>query len=404
MAAKGADTDAGVQSETHRKLLQSLERIEKRAGEGVWSREEFQAFRDGVIRRARNIVNGANGTGGTPAVVPAADTGALEPSLQAAVDVLEKHAAAGQATAVDFQAVRDQLAIRARSQARGASQAEQVAASETYVKLIQSLDRLEARAAQGGYSREEFAALRSSFVKRARNIDGASSPGSPAAANAGVNTSSTGAAPLAPPELTAIEKGLIDALDGLEKRVAAGGATREDWQRVRDQLSARARSAVAGLSPAEVQTQGETYRKLEQSLERLEKRASEGPYSREEFDVLRQAFTRRARNIVGDSAGSSNSQTGSDGSSVIKFDGATGRAERAPTARDKGAETPAPGPAGEPKTQRPQPAPVVEPKPERPLPAGETPKPERPAPIPPAPPAPSERPKPEPPERPPHSA
>ena len=401
MAAKGSDLDAGVQSDAHRKLMQSLERIEKRASEGTWSKEEYQTLRDSVIRRARNIASGPGGALSNPPVMvtPSRESLSLEPALQASLDSLEKRAAAGQASAADYQAVRDQLAVRARAQAHGASVGDQQAASDTYAKLVQSLGRLERFTAQGGYSKGEFDALRQSFVKRARNIDDAStSAGSTTASNAGVSSSSIGATGANQADVAGIEKGLVDALDLLEKRAAAGGATREDWQRVRDQLSARARTAVAGLAPAEAQTQGETYRKLEQSLERLEKRANDGGYSKEEFEALRQAFTKRARNI------SSESQTSLDGVSSTRLDGSKARVERASGAREaapKGNETP-PAPVTEPKPERPTPAPVSEPKPERPVPAPapvSDPKPERPAPVPPAPPAPVERPKPE---RPPH--
>jgi hypothetical protein len=321
-----------------------------------------------------------------PVAPPAAATppsdAAIEAGLEAALDKLEKRAAAGHATREDFQVVRDQLVARARAAAnanRPADVSESVG-SEAYRKMLQSLDRLEKRAAEGAYSREDYQEFRDMIIHRARLIakaDAANAPATPAS------------------DLAAIENGLQNALDELEKRAIAANATREDFQKVRDQMLARARAAAKAGAPADsIGAEGsETYRKMMQSLDRLEKAAAEGVYSREEYRDLKAMFVRRARHIE-------------KGAETAGGGPADGRAKATQSAVS--ADTPAPvhvdrasgaiEPVREPAPQRAQPAPA----------GGESrdaSKPARPAPPPPTPPQ-ENRPKPDnagDPQRPPHA-
>jgi hypothetical protein len=220
------------------------------------------------------------------AAATAPSDAAIEAGLEAALEKLEKRAAAGHATREDFQLVRDQLVARARAAANANRPADTVDAtgSEAYRKMLQSLDRLEKRAAEGAYLREDYQEFRDMIIHRARLIAKADAPAGPAAP-AG--------------DLAAIETGLQNALDELEKRAAEAHATREDFQKVRNQMIARARAAAnAGTAADSVGAEGsETYRKMMQSLDRLEKAAAEGVYSREEYRDLRAMFVRRARHI-----------------------------------------------------------------------------------------------------------
>jgi ethanolamine utilization microcompartment shell protein EutL len=220
---------------------------------------------------------------------PAKDLAAIEAGLQNALEHLEKRAAAGQATRADFQKVHDQLVARARAAASAEAPPDGVAAygSEAYRKMLQSLDRLEKRAAEGVYSRDDYQAFRDMIIHRSRLIAGQ-----------GAADDKRRAPPLGP-DVAAIENGLDNAIDALEKRAAAGHATREDFQRVRDQMIARARAAAkSDAQGVEGQPRdSDTYQKLMSALDRLEKRAGEGVYSREEYQELRALFIHRAREI-----------------------------------------------------------------------------------------------------------
>jgi hypothetical protein len=61
------DQDSVNESALCDKLLQSLDRLEKAAQNGTVDRQQFQAFRDSFIRRARNIPNEGQQQTGTPA-------------------------------------------------------------------------------------------------------------------------------------------------------------------------------------------------------------------------------------------------------------------------------------------------------------------------------------------------
>jgi hypothetical protein len=281
--AKGEDAALGEKSELHRKLLQSLERLRNAAAAGTFSREEYQDFRQAIVKRARNAANGAAAGQENPA---SPDVQAIEQGLNEALDRLEQRATAGNATREDFERVRDQLVARARAAANGANgpgAVEVELQSPAQRKMMQSLERLQTAAAAGSFSREEYRAFRESIVQRFRRAEVAGTPAAGADA-----------------ESAAIEQGLTQALDQLEQRAAAGNASRADFQRVRDQLVARARAAANGTNGAttpEAELQGPVHRKLIQSLDRLEAAAQQGTYSREEYSQLRDSMIHRARAI-----------------------------------------------------------------------------------------------------------
>ena len=174
-APASPDSPAAYGTEAYRKMLQSLERLEKRANEGLYSPAEYQEFRDMIIHRSRQIAKKELSTesGGSGAVSP--EIAAIEKGLTNAIDELEQRAAAGHATREDFQKVRDQMIARARAAASASapSGANAPSTPDIYQKMMQVLDRLEKRAAEGGYTREEYQELRQLFIHRAREIQAA---------------------------------------------------------------------------------------------------------------------------------------------------------------------------------------------------------------------------------------
>ncbi len=287
--AKGQDPLAGEHSDLQGKLLQTIERLRAAAAAGSFSREEYQDLRATIVKRARNTANGT-----APATTPSTDPGeevrAIGQALAEALDRLEQRAVAGNATREDFERVRTQLIARARAAAAGTSTpgaVEPELQSPLHTQMIQTLERLQAAAASGSFSREEYLAFRESLVRRFRNAQGATAGVSPTSAPAAGNS-----------DPHSIEQGLSDALDHLEQRAAAGGATREDFQGVRDQLIARARAAArsaGAAAPAGADAQASVQRELMQALDRLEAAARQGSFSREEYTQLRASMIHRAR-------------------------------------------------------------------------------------------------------------
>jgi hypothetical protein len=222
------------------------------------------------------------------ATAPSSSIAIIEAGLEEALTNLEHRAQAGHATRDDFQRVRDELVTRARAAANTkvdpADDVPIAYGSEAYRKMMQSLERLENRANSGVYSPEEYKEFRDMIIHRARQI-----------AKKDAAVASTAASS----EIATIESGLKNAIDALEQRAAAGHATREDFQIVRDQMIARARAAASSDNPADAggAAGSDTYEKMMSALERLEKRAATGAYSREEYQELRQMFVHRARAI-----------------------------------------------------------------------------------------------------------
>jgi EF hand len=287
--AQGADTALGEQSELQGKLMQAIERLRNAAANGTYSREEYRALREAFVRRARNAAKSA--AGAAPAVPTSAEIAAIEQGLTEALDRLELRVTNGSVTREDFEPVRAKLIARARAAANAANAgkdkpaAEAASQTELEDKLLQSLDRLQVAAAAGHITREEYRTFRESIVQRFRNAaDGGKTP--------------AGATPEKSADLQAIEQALASALDRLEARAAAGGATREDFQSVREQFIARARAAANASHAANAaDAQDPLQAQLLQSLDRLETAAQQGRFSREEYQQLRASMIHRAREI-----------------------------------------------------------------------------------------------------------
>ena len=195
--------------------------------------------------------------------------------LAEALDELQAKASAGQAAGTDFDRMRDLLVADARSADQLAKGTDPALGenSELQRQLLATIERLRSAALAGQFSREDYLEFRAALVKRARNAAGEPRP---AAGDA---------------DLQSIEQRLAAALENLEQRATAGGATPEDFQRVRDQYIARARAAAGGNAEPESALQ----RELFQSLDRLEAAAKQGTFSREEFAQLRDSMIHRAR-------------------------------------------------------------------------------------------------------------
>lgn len=374
-ASGSGDTtgDDITKSETYLKLHQALERLEKRATEGVYSPEEYAQLRGMMIHRARSIESGGKSDASSTTDGQVQEPQMYEVRLQHALDDLERRAAARQATREDFQRIRDLFIARARAGAKqagaGDTGGQEVTQSEAYIAMNRALERLEKRAAEGAYTPEEYQDLRGMMIHRARAIENGS--------NAGSQDPSSQL-----PQAGNYEVRLQHALDDLEQRAAARKATPEDFQRIRELFIARARAGVkasTGTEPsARDVVQSEPYIKLHQALERLAKRAAESAYTPEEYQDLRLMMIHRGRAIENGRA-----STGSSAPAVDPGPGEARRraAEAAPKSetgepRRSGSATPSgsPPPAPEPAPQsRPQGGadkekPKDEPKPQRPAP------------------------------------
>lgn len=299
-AATQTATDAELQGPLQVKLLQSLDRLQTAAAAGMFSREEYRGFREAIVKRFRNASEEGSATQSGATADKNAELRAIEQALNEALDRLEARAASGSATREDFQHVREQMIARARAAANGvngAGAAPPESQDSVSVKLIQSLDRLEAAAQQGKFSREEYQQLRASMIHRAREIE---NPGQPQNASATPVTS---------------ESGMSTAVDDLQKRVDGGQVTPADFRPLRDLITKKAQ-AVAGKTDEDSVNESALYDKLLQSLDRLEKAAQNGTVDRQQFQAFRDSFVRRARNIANDGQ----QQTGTPASSAASTD------------------------------------------------------------------------------------
>ena len=310
--------------ETYRKMMQSLERLERRAGEGVYSREEYADLRAQIVRRARAAQGGV-------APAPAAAVGDVQVRLQNALEALEQRVAAGGATREDFQRVRDEWIALARAANTGASGQVASEGNETYRKLMQTLDRLEARAKEGAYTRADYAALREQMIQRARAI-AAAPPPVPAPEKRGEGAPAETRAPSTAEQV----------LDEIERKAASGRVDPAEFARLRARLDDPAADRAAASSDPGLLA------KLHQALARLEQRAAEGAYSREEFAELRALFVRRARLA---SAASKPAEASGDRAAPAPVRPPAGRPTKGAEAPPP--ETPAPEPRARPETGTP---------------------------------------------------
>jgi hypothetical protein len=215
-------------------------------------------------------------------VKPSAAELDLDARLEIALDALEKKAEARNASREDFNQVRDMYIARAEAAKATAGTPGGAGEVDIVARFGRVLDELEKKAMAGEYSREEYQALRQSYIKRARGAV-AEKP-----------------TPEAQPD--PLEARFEAALADLEQRALARNASREDFNRVREMLIARARLAAGGTAgDTTPNTQfDELKQKLEAALTQLENRANEGNVTREEFQALRNMLIKRARNAAHD--------------------------------------------------------------------------------------------------------
>lgn len=295
-AAPGTDAATVTERGTlEQRFIAAIDKLEVDAREGRYTRAEFQAVRDTYIARVRAITSSTPANTANPA--PAA-TGDLAGALDAALDDLGKKAEARQATREDFNRVREAMIARARSLTASdpAAAGRLGTLDEAFTK---AMDKLEADALAGKYSREDFTALRDGYVSRARAIVAAGAvaaqPASPAANSpvpAGTPEASSGT----------IEQRFDQALNELERKALSRGATREDFQRVTNLMTERARAAVqtqAGAPIAEGDPRIATLSTaLQNAMARLESAAASGGLNSADFANLRQMLITRARDAV----------------------------------------------------------------------------------------------------------
>ena len=256
-------------------------------GDKYWSREEFVLWYRGLLIASRQrpaadleaeatrilAVQRARATTTT-----AIETGD-DARLARAIEELERKALARGATREEFVQVRTMWEQRLAATEPNLPAGE---AATLKQKVGRALADLENKAAAGGATREEFAQLRQALLTRARAA--ATPAAAPVVDDAG------------------LEARFAQALDELETKALARGATREQFAAVREQLAARARRAAAaeGATGAELDTRtAELARQLEAALNRLEERALAGEATRAEFLELRGLLVARARRAAG---------------------------------------------------------------------------------------------------------
>lgn len=310
-----ASTDAAAvarDAELDQKFTRAMEALERDARSGKYSREQFEELRAAYISRARFAAGSTPVVPTAPVVAPAAPNSASGPeaSLDTALDDLSKKAEAKQATEDDFRRVRETWIARSRAAAQSsdpASIARQATLEEQFTRAFAALEQ-DARA--GKYSREQFQALRDSYIARARYAAAANAAQTtPAPAPEAVPPAVTPSpetlpaanppAPVESPEETA--RRFDEALQVFEQRVLAHGASRADFQRVYDMLVGRARAAVAAQAGTAVADSDPRLAvlitRLQGVLGRLERTMSNGAGKSEEFAFLREAAQGRVREI-----------------------------------------------------------------------------------------------------------
>lgn len=293
-----------------------------------------------------------------------------ERRLLAALEDLERRASQRLASKEDFQRIREIFIAHARAGAKAAGQTdpqvdEELAKSETYQKLVQALETLEKETLSGAYSRERYQALRDQMIHRARMIESgrADAANTPAAAPA--------------PHVGPYYVRLQHALEDLERRASQRLASKEDFQRIRELFIAHARAGAkaAGKTDADGDVENSAaYQRLGQELDRLEKKAAETAFTKEEFKTLEEIALPavdapspeargpsdarlRAAEEKTKAASTQNTPDGKANPSEPSAPGSRRRSNAAEGTTDKPAPSPAEKPAEKPKEQRPIPPP-----------------------------------------------
>lgn len=279
------------------RFFAALDKLENDAQAGRFSREEFEKVREAYVSRVRAMTGSASesavpATTVSPNAMPSA-TDELAAKLDIALDDLAAKAAARQATREDFGRVRDAMTARARALA-SADPAAAGRVGTLDLLFTNAMAKLEEDALAGKFSREEFQTLRESYVSRARAIVAAGAPAVP--------PGSIPTTPSTPPPaagVDTIESRFESALAELQHKALSRGATREDFDRVRGLLVARARAAVSAQTGTPVSEDDERVRGLVNAFQglmgRLEVAAQSGTIEVAEFERLRQTFIARAR-------------------------------------------------------------------------------------------------------------
>jgi hypothetical protein len=258
-------------------------------GNAYWSRDEFVLWYRGLLianrhRPAADLEAEATRIlviQRTRPVAPAAAPVDQEARLGRALEDLERKALARGATREDFTAVRTMWEERLAA-TQPQTPPEELEVLKT--KVGRALADLEARAAEGKVTREEFTQLRQALLTRARAAATKPDAPQPTAEKPAQDA----------PATPAIEARFAQALEDLEAKALARQATREQFGAVRELLVTRARRAAQGEGAAT----GDAATALEaetQALQRLEIRALAGQVTREDFVEFRGLLAGRTR-------------------------------------------------------------------------------------------------------------
>jgi len=258
-------------------------------GNTYWSRDEFVLWYRGLLianrqRPAADLEAEATRIlviQRTRPVAPAAAPVDQEARLGRALEDLERKALARGATREDFTAVRTMWEERLAA-TQPQTPPEELEVLKT--KVGRALADLEARAAEGKVTREEFTQLRQALLTRARAAATKPDAPQPTAEKPAQDA----------PATPAIEARFAQALEDLEAKALARQATREQFGAVRELLVTRARRAAQGEGAAT----GDAATALEaetQALQRLETRALAGQVTREDFVEFRGLLAGRTR-------------------------------------------------------------------------------------------------------------
>jgi hypothetical protein len=325
----------------------AMSTLEAQAKQGNYSREEFGALRALLIQHGREAANGT-------APVQGANASDLDARLQSALDDLERKAQARQATREDFNRVRETWIARAKAATAGETGAAAAQTSALAQQFAAAMDELEKNALAGNWSPEQFAAIQQSYIHRARAASGGAQPAPvPSASSSG-----------------SVQQRFDEALDTLQAHALASGATREDYQRLKDQLVARARESVSAAdatAPVSADDPRVTAlaAKLGAAIDQLEEQARAGKITRADFDKFRQMLVHRARAAVS-ATDAPAGDAGATPASTSTPKGPGSRATEARTPQSKAPESkgPASGRGAEKEKQPRPPAPVDPPKPD----------------------------------------
>jgi hypothetical protein len=292
--AEAGDPQRATEVAAGQELLDALAALEQRVRSGGEAPlVELQRMRllmgENGSRPASEAAGGAAGgevpsVGGIPAVEPPVSAGG-DPAqdLLAELEHLEQRALTGQATAEDYEHLRAKLITRARRGARQQGQGSE--ASLAPQRLLQALPELRRKAEGGEVGNADFAAMR-----------GLLNPVQAPLAAASDETGGVSARP-AGPARPRYGNRLVAALDQLAGRALQGSATAEDFQRLSEQVKARAEqtdregTGMNALSP-------ELAMRLQGALADLEQRTASGQVQRSDFDAVREMIAGQAADGV----------------------------------------------------------------------------------------------------------